>query len=249
VGTPRDQADRLQAQGWLVVRAAVAAERVRELEAAVDAIRAACPEVAPGAVWELASPSRLSHAIARHVLDGELGRHAAAALGCARVQLLQDTALVKPARVGGEVAWHQDHTYTGYLEPPRLVSLQLALTASTVENGGLEVLDGSHRDGLSGEVRALAAERVVETPLAHTVREDRIVPVELAPGDVSLHHCLTLHRSRRNRSDGPRKILITRIVDAACRIVPERLPPGAVRWFPTDGDGHLDPAAFPLLNL
>ncbi|MBE7448110.1 MAG: phytanoyl-CoA dioxygenase family protein [Kofleriaceae bacterium] len=68
------------------------------------------------------------------------------------------------------------------------------------------------------------------------------------PGDVSLHHCLTFHGSRPNTSARPRKTLVLRLFDGACRLVPDRLPsPEAVAHFPTDADGHLDAAAFPVL--
>src|SRR2546430_1799528 len=99
------------ARGWLVVRGAVSRERAAELAAAVESLEAAWPAAAAGQVWEVAQASRTSSAIASHTHDVEIARHAAAALGCARVQLLQDTLLVKAARVGGAVAWHQDHTY------------------------------------------------------------------------------------------------------------------------------------------
>jgi ectoine hydroxylase-related dioxygenase (phytanoyl-CoA dioxygenase family) len=73
-------------------------------------------------------------------------------------------------------------------------------------------------------------------------------PLELAPGDITIHHCLTFHGSEPNTSDAPRKTLAVRLVDGACRLVPERLPtPEARGYFPTDDQGHLDPTAFPVL--
>ena len=41
------------------------------------------------------------------------------------------------------VSWHQDSHYWG-LSEPRLVSAWIALTDSTVENGSLRVLPGTH---------------------------------------------------------------------------------------------------------
>ena len=234
--------------GWLVVRGAVSPERVRELEAAVDAIYHAYPPAPAGQVWEVAGISRISPPIAEHARDAAIARHAGEALGCARVQLLQDTVLVKAARVGGPVAWHQDHTYTGYLDPAQAVSVRLALTDCSLDNGCLEVIDGSHAWGLFGDVRALTETHVADAlgPAAERWR-DRVVALELAPGDLSIHHCLTLHGSRENPSPRTRKTLITRLFDAACRLVPGRLPAGAEAYFPTDGDGRLTDAAFPVV--
>jgi ectoine hydroxylase-related dioxygenase (phytanoyl-CoA dioxygenase family) len=238
----------LAERGWVVVRQAVDRARVAELVAAVDAITAASPPVGAGLVFEVAGVSRVSPPIAGHTHDAAIARHAAQALACAAVQLLQDTVLVKDAQVGGEVAWHQDHTYTGYLSPARAVSVRLALTDETVETGCLEVIDGSHHWGLLGDVRALTEASVADA-LGERARDwaDKVVRLELAPGDLSIHHCLTLHKSGPNVSAQPRKTLITRVFDAQCRLIAERLPPGAAPWFPTDGDGRLSEASFPIL--
>jgi ectoine hydroxylase-related dioxygenase (phytanoyl-CoA dioxygenase family) len=234
--------------GWLIVREAVSRQRVGELERAVDEIYAAMPPVAAGLVWEMASVSRYSPAVAAHTRDAAIAQRVAEALGCARVKLLQDTVLVKAASIGGPVAWHQDHTYTGYLDPPRAVSVRLALTDCTRDNGCLEVIAGSHAWGLLGDVRALTEDHVADAlgPAAADWH-DRVVAIELAPGDLSIHHCLTLHRSGENRSAHARKTLITRLFDGACRLVPERLPAGAAAYFPVDDDGTLADAAFPAV--
>lgn len=234
--------------GWLVVRGAVARQRVIELEHAVDEIYRAWPPVPAGLVWELAGVSRMSAAIAAHAQDAAIGQRVAEALGCARVKLLQDTVLVKAASIGGPVAWHQDHTYTGYLAPARAVSVRLALTDCDRGNGCLEVISGSHTWGLIGDVRALTESHVADAlgPAAADWH-DRVAALELAPGDISIHHCLTLHHSRENRSARARKTLISRLFDAACQLVPARLPAGATAYFPVEDDGTLADAAFPVV--
>jgi ectoine hydroxylase-related dioxygenase (phytanoyl-CoA dioxygenase family) len=234
--------------GWLVVRGVVARDRILELEAAVDAIYGAHPPAPAGQVWEVAGISRISPAIAQHAHDTAIARCAAVALGAARVKLLQDTVLVKAARIGGAVAWHQDHTYTGYLDPARAVSVRLTLTECSRDNGCLEVIDGSHAWGLLGDVRALTETRVADAlgpAAAHW--HDHTVALELEPGDLSIHHCLTLHRSGENRSARTRKTLITRMFDASCRLVRERLPAGAEAYFPVADDGTLADSAFPVV--
>ena len=235
--------------GWLMVRGAVSPSRVAELEAAVDAIYAAYPPAPAGQVWELAGLSRISPTLAQHARDAAIACHAAAALGCARIKLLQDTVLVKAAVIGGPVAWHQDHTYTGYLDPAHAVSVRLSLTDCRRDNGCLEVIDASHTWGLLGDVRALTETHVADAlgpAAAHW--QDRIVALELSPGDLSIHHCLTLHRSGENRSSQTRKTLITRLFDASCQLIRDRLPPGAESYFPIDADGTLADSAFPIVH-
>lgn len=199
-------------------------------------------------VHERAGVSALSPLLAAQVRDRALAQRIAALLCCARVQLLQDTALVKPPRSAARVGWHQDHTYTGYLDTHACVSVRLALTDCSIESGCLRVLDQSHRWGPLGKVRAFrAAEVTDDSTLLPGGWEERVVPIELSPGDVSVHHCLTFHGSEENRSDRPRRTLIARMFDARAKLVPLLLPPGLAAYFPTEPDGRLSQRAFPLL--
>jgi len=170
--------------GWLVVRGAVSPQRVLALETAVDEIYDARPPAPAGEVWELPCVSQLSAAIAQHAHDATIAQRVAEALGCPRVKILQDTVLVKAASIGGPVAWHQDHTYTGYLDPPRAVSVRLALTDCNRDNGCLEVIGGSHTWGLLGDVRALTEPRVADALGPAAARwHDRVVAIELSPDE------------------------------------------------------------------
>ncbi len=236
--------------GWLIVRGVVDVERVADLERALDAIYAVSPPAPRGAGWELPSISVHSPVIAGHARDPSIARRAADALGCASVQLLQDTVLVKPGGGGGVVAWHQDHTYTGYLDPPRVVSVRLALTECAPASGCMEVIDGSHAWGPIGDVRALTESRVEDALGARADEwQDRVVKLELAPGDVSIHHCLTLHRSVAANGDAARAQdpHHARLFDSACTLRRERLPAGYAAHFPVDEAGHLSRAVFPIL--
>lgn len=239
-------------RGWLRVRGAVPPARVAALERALDAV------VPPGLygwgyegkVVEVAGISQGSAALLAHARDAGLAGLAAQALGVRRVQLLQDTVFIKPAREGGGVAWHQDYSYFAFLSPPRGVTLRLALTPCTGESGCLRVIEGSHRWGLQTQdlsFRATAVEDAL-SGLPAALRERAAAAereVELAPGDLSLHHCLTFHGSGPNRSAGPRKTLAVRLVDAACAVDPSRLAtPEARARVPTDGEGRLSPAVF-----
>jgi phytanoyl-CoA hydroxylase len=201
---------------------------------------------------EVAAASRAYPAIARYATDAGVAAHVARALGCRRVQLLQDTLLLKLPRNGGGVEWHQDQTYTGFLEPAATVSVRLALTDCLLDNGCLRVIDGSHRWGFFGDTRALSAPGVTDAlGLLPAVLGDRARaearPVELRAGDLSLHHCLTFHGSLENTSALPRKTLVVRFCDAECKVVPARLPAAAAHHFPTDAEGHLSPTAFPIV--
>jgi ectoine hydroxylase-related dioxygenase (phytanoyl-CoA dioxygenase family) len=244
-------ADDFERQGWVVVRGVASAEELPRLRRAFTMVvpEIAYPRRKDGVLWEVTGAARHVPALGELALDPRWGRLAAGALGCEAVQLLQDSLLYKPPRDGAPVEWHQDHTYVGFLEPPRVVSLRVALHPEDERSGCMRVVDGSHRWGPVGGVRALSETRVDSlVPWLDEAQRAALAaarPLELEPGDVSIHHCLTLHGSGANRAEAPRRTLILRMFDARCRLDRARLPPGAEAHFPTGDDGRLDEAAFP----
>lgn len=247
--------DAFAAHGWAVARGVVPAERVAALEAALDELVPAAGYPAWGdRVVELAGISHASAVLAAMAHDRALAALAGELLGAARVQLLQDTVLIKPAGSPAAVEWHQDRSYLTYLDRPAVVTARIALTPCREDSGCLRVLDGSNTwGGLHGDDLAFRRGAVEDTlgslpPALQALVADAERVVELAPGDVSFHGCLTFHGSRANRSAGARKTLAVRLMDGECRLVPERLPSEELRaLFTTDGDGHLVGPAFPVL--
>lgn len=243
-----------QTHGWLIVRGVVPRTEIAELEAAIDGAIPPPAYPAWGAqVIEAAGISNASVAIARHAHDPRVARIAAMLLGATRVRMLQDTALIKPANSPATIEWHQDYSYLAYLDLPRVVTARIAITPCVVASGCMRVIDGSHLWGLRGDDLTFQRASVENTlgalppelqARAHT--DEQLI--ELAPGDVSFHSCLTFHRSLENTTSNARKTLVVRMMDAECRLVPERLPSPELRAiFTTDDDGRLTGAAFPTL--
>lgn len=244
-------------KGWLVIRGAVGRERLAALEAALEAVVPTSLYAVgyTGRVVEVASISRGSATLLEHAHDRQFAALAAAALGVPRVRYFQDTVFIKPGSGGGGVDWHQDYAYFTFLDRPAVVTVRLALTPCTKENGCLRVVSGSHRWGLAGEGLTFRADRVTSEGLATLSPERQAevqnehVAVELEPGDISIHHSLTFHCSQENPSARPRKTLAVRLVDGEVRLIPQRLPsPDLAPYFPTDSDGRLADSAFPLLH-
>jgi ectoine hydroxylase-related dioxygenase (phytanoyl-CoA dioxygenase family) len=240
--------------GWVIVRGVVSPERAAALEAALDQVVMPASYVAWGErIVEVAGISHASPELAAAIRDPAIAGIAGALLDAGRVQLLQDTALVKPARGDATLAWHQDFSYLTYLDRPGVVTARLALTPCTDDSGCLRVIDGSHRwGGLHGDDLAFRLDAVADTldalPAELRARaRDAERLVELEPGDVSVHHCLTFHGSGKNRGDRTRKTLAVRYLDGAARLVPERLPEHLRTVFTADDDGHLTGPWFPQL--
>ena len=118
----------------------------------------------------------------------------------------------KEPRVGGAWEWHQDYGYwykNEFLLPDQLISVMIAITKATKENGCLQVIKGSHKmgrveHGITGEQNG-AAQRYVDLALETM----DLVYVELQPGDALFFHSNLLHRSEANLSDAPRWSMIS----------------------------------------
>jgi phytanoyl-CoA hydroxylase len=117
----------------------------------------------------------------------------------------------KAPRTGGAWEWHQDYGYwykNGFLFPDML-SVMIALTPSTIENGCLQVLPGSHK---MGRVEHLNTGEQVGADQAKVDAYAKLKPVqycELQPGDALFFHSNLLHSSGQNTSENPRWSIIS----------------------------------------
>jgi ectoine hydroxylase-related dioxygenase (phytanoyl-CoA dioxygenase family) len=114
----------------------------------------------------------------------------------------------KPAETGaGEVKWHQDFPYLPHTNFD-LCAAFVVLDYTGAENGCMRVIPGSHRLGplkhTDSEGRTVAY--VTDERFAEANYE--LVDLVMEPGDVSIHHVLTLHSSYPNRSTSPRCAII-----------------------------------------
>ena len=240
--------------GWVVIRGALQGLRLDAVKSAFDAVLAPYQayQAAGRRIWQLPGVGRYHPDLVAH-LFGELGGIVADLLGAARLQLLQDTLIVKPPRIGAPVDLHQDYTYTGFIDPPRSGSVRLALQPERVENGCLYVVDGSHRWGIRGDYAAFSGQlqNLDQKTLSEEMRSrlaDARRPIELEPGDVSVHHCLAFHGSFENTGAGARQTIVAHVFDGSCRLVRERLPEAALSYFEMDAEGRLTGETFPVLH-
>ena len=86
------------------------------------------------------------------------------------------------------------------------------------------------------------------SPAQRDLVEHAKVPLEVHPGDVTLHHCLTFHGSYPNHGRHPRKTIVTHLFSGDCKLARGRLPLGAESWFETDDQDRLTGARFPQLT-
>lgn len=135
-----------------------------------------------------------------------------ALLGEGEVCHFHSKLMQKEPKVGGAWEVHQDYGYwykNGFLFPDAMLSLMIALTKATKENGCLQVLKGSHKMGriehnFAGEQQGADPDFVEQAML----RFERVY-VELEAGDALFFHSNLLHMSEANLSDKPRWSLIS----------------------------------------
>ena len=111
----------------------------------------------------------------------------------------------KYPRDPGYISWHQDGTYWG-LDSTRVVTAWVALTDSTVDNGCMRVVPGSHRRPILPHRDTYAADNRLSRgqEIEVEVEEQDAVDVVLRAGEMSLHHVNIIHGSNPNPSDGSR---------------------------------------------
>lgn len=120
--------------------------------------------------------------------------------------LWNSSFFAKPARNGTRTPWHQDGRYWP-IRPLATCSVWIAVDDSTVENGCLRFIPGSHR---SRELAEHEWSDASDLSLPLQLRgaafdEGEAVDVVLEAGRMSLHDVFLVHGSEPNRSDRPRR--------------------------------------------
>jgi ectoine hydroxylase-related dioxygenase (phytanoyl-CoA dioxygenase family) len=135
--------------------------------------------------------------------DARIAGTAAGLLGVDAVRLWHDQALYKEAG-GRETDPHQDQPYWPIVET-NTITAWIPFDGSTLDNGAMGYLPGSHRLGVREFVNIFFGEP--EDPLA---REElaaiKPVWVEVPPGAVAYHHGLTFHLARPNATGTVRRV-------------------------------------------
>ena len=110
------------------------------------------------------------------------------------------TLFVKEPEQRGFISWHQDARYNG-LKPYNWVTAWFALTEVTKENGCMYMWPGSHLDGQRNHVETYGEDNLLTRgQTVMDVPADKIVPIELRPGQLSVHHPWIVHGSGHNTS-------------------------------------------------
>jgi len=112
----------------------------------------------------------------------------------------------KPPEIGKPTPPHQDGYYF-MLEPNEAITMWLALDPVDERNGCIRYIPGSHRKGLRphGRTEVLGfSQGITDYGSADRSAE---VPIVASPGDLLVHHAVTIHRADGNPSQRHRRSL------------------------------------------
>ncbi len=104
------------------------------------------------------------------------------------------------------VSMHQDLTYWGLGATSDQVTAWIALSPSTVESGCMDFVKGSHENPILPHNDTFSEKNLLSRgqEIAVDIAEEDRTRIELRPGEMSLHHGLTIHGSGPNQSDDRR---------------------------------------------
>jgi phytanoyl-CoA hydroxylase len=116
------------------------------------------------------------------------------------LRLFRADALMKPPIIGSEKGVHQDSS-NWPIEPMSLWSCWVPLDDSTLDNGCMMVIPGSHRDGLRPHVH-MRNDYLIEEGRYDV---DALEPVPMRRGSGLFFHSLVVHGTAANTSAKPRR--------------------------------------------
>ena len=114
------------------------------------------------------------------------------------------TLFIKNPYEKGFVSYHQDAKYIG-LEPHNWVTAWVAITDSNEENGCMRMWSGSHKDDLKNHNQMFnQGNLLTRGQTINNVPKEKVKPLILKAGQMSLHHPKVVHGSEQNKSNDRR---------------------------------------------
>jgi len=180
--------------------------------------------VGPSAAYRKLEHLELDPAFLAWIENPLFARIARAVLGDA-VSLYRAVLWNKASRAGTELPWHQDDgSFWGIDRRPSL-QIWTALDDAPADAGCLEVVPGTHHDGLASPEGGTVQRHRLEAAGA----ERNAIRLTARAGEAILLHNHLWHRSGRNRTAAPRRALSISYLDAATRCLRRRRAPREFR--------------------
>ena len=145
--------------------------------------------------------------------------------------------LCKPSGDGQRVPWHEDSAYWGtILSEPEVLTVWLAIDDSTVENGCMRVVSGTHHHGFSDyqPIDHPGKQVFDQEIVSDQVDQSKVVDLEVREGQCHIHHARMVHGSNANTSSKRRCGYTMRYMPATVKFLPE----AGIKLFEDSGAGN-----------
>lgn len=132
------------------------------------------------------------------------------------VELQHSKFINKPRadKGGGVFKWHQDFPFFPHTNFD-LLALAVHLDEENADSGPLQVIPGSHQAGVLSH--CVNGEFVYHcTDTAYEANAHKKVTLTGRAGNVTIHHCLTMHASDQKRNDRNRRVLYYQVRARDC---------------------------------
>ncbi|AFZ26285.1 protein involved in biosynthesis of mitomycin antibiotics/polyketide fumonisin [Cylindrospermum stagnale PCC 7417] len=115
----------------------------------------------------------------------------------------------------GVVGWHTDHAYCSTCTSNKLLAAWIPFHDCDKSRAPLVVIDGSHKWSGNEHLRCFNQQNLKEIEQKFSQIGQRIVevPMTLKKGQISFHHCKTIHGSYHNYSDSFRLAIAVHLQD------------------------------------
>ncbi len=127
--------------------------------------------------------------------------------------------LIKESNTRHVVTMHQDVTYWGMGDMDKILTAWVALSPATEASGCMDFVKGSHKNPILPHEDSFDENNLLSRgqEIAVDIAEEDKVKVELQPGQMSLHHGLTIHGSGPNSSDDRRIGAVLRYINPSMK--------------------------------
>ena len=217
-----EQVEAFDADGYVVVPALVDEATLRSAREEIDAFEAEVDALlrSSGGRFSIAETGAITfatHLVTKSERLRDLSRHPAIVGICADlvgpdVHLYWDQAVYKKPEKPRRFPWHQDNGYA-FVEPQQYLTVWLALTDATIENGCPWVVPGLHRHG--------TLRHTFVDPLGYECLDEPegAVAAEVPAGGAVVFSSLTPHLTGPNTTAAVRKAYILQYAPAGAEIL------------------------------
>lgn len=203
--------------GYVQLDAVLTAEELDHARKAMDAVLAArekhmhyAEKDDYGRIFlQMVNLWRVDPGIKQYTLNPRIAEIARRLLGCDKIRLWHDHALVKMPGDSRATPWHQDLPYWPMNEDGTSLSCWMALDDVDETNGCMSFVPGSHKLGRLEPISLTDPQDIFSLPEAAGVALAQARPMVMKAGSCTFHDGRTFHYAGANNSGRPRRAMVT----------------------------------------